>query len=170
MTKSKRRSTVDSAAVELTDEDFAPREQILDDLYMFGHLCDVENPECRPWMETIIAIDHGGDFQLLLDMLQSGRSVPSAVMPYLEDLFARRKLLKDNRKSKKSGPLYEPNFHHMLISFAVDDVKCRPKKMTLDEAIAIAAKRHGLMVEVVRAACEGRHSSFRRWLKKNGPH
>jgi hypothetical protein len=139
-------------------------KELLASLYQLGHLEDVRNPECESWMEMIIAVDQTADFQPLFDMLQLG--APTAVMPYLEDLFARFHLLPNNKKSHAGHPLYYPMTRDQLrIAIAVAHVKHRPEDMTEEDAIQKAAKDRGLTDKSVRDAFKGKHSSFRRAMK-----
>jgi hypothetical protein len=128
----------------MTPEDFASPEEILDGLIMCGHLDDVDNLECRPWMRMIIAIDHGGDFQLLLDIMRM-RTAPAPVAPYLRDLFERRGLIRGVRRHKDSIPLYGLTHRDMEISTALAGVKeWMEHGATLDEAIELESKESGI--------------------------
>ncbi|WP_363347421.1 hypothetical protein [Methylocystis echinoides] len=145
------------------EDEFASPSQILNSLYSFGHLENVESPECAPWLEMCIAVDIGRDFQPLLELLQSGRQVPAAAMPYVRDLFERHGLISGVRGDKRRTPLYELTYKEVSLLLACDEVKELVEDgMNADEAIDLVAKQRDLSAETMTAAYKGKLGAMQR--------
>lgn len=162
MTK-RQSSTVNDADDIYDPDEIATTKEILSGLYSFGHIDDVHNQECAVWLEMSIAVDQNSDFQPLLDLLQSGRQAPAAIMPYVRDLFERRGLIKGVRGDKRRTPLYQKSHKEVSLMLACDDVKQLIEHgMKVDEAITLIAKQSGINPTTLENAYKQRRGSTRR--------
>jgi hypothetical protein len=186
----KRKLTEEEVARFTTDDD-----QGVTLFNCYNLLDEFENSECKPWIEMCAAVDKQDNFQPFLDLLQSRGAPPAKIMPFLNDLFARHKLLKAETQRRSSIPLYRLSGKEALLLRACEEVKdlvtggrvdddvepppyavrvalyqdVGTPRMKVSDAIDLVAKQYasdGLDRETIDQAYYGRHGGQRRMKQR----
>jgi hypothetical protein len=102
-----------------------------------------------------------------LNLLKSKSPLDSNMRFFLADLLQRHELKRP--RGRQSVPAYDRSDKEAILHIAKDNIRRRPKGMSLDEAIERVTQKFGLGVELVSNHYHGRRGSSLRLRKKLSP-
>ena len=124
----------------------------------------IEDEHNRDWYKAFEAIDKHGDKIKLLNLLRSKSPLDSNMRFFLADLLQRYELKRP--RGRQSVPAYDRSDKEAILHIIKDNIRRRPKEMSLDKAIEREAQNFDLGVELVSNHYHGRRGSSLRLKKR----
>ena len=169
MTKVYKKTVSDAPSATLSKMMLADAEKgtsktIVDYAFWLEH----DGATCDPWYLALQAIDSYGDKNPLIELLRRGPP-PLSVCVHLADLLFRYELRPLKKRGRKHLPTYERSPAMTKMEGAVQNVRDRPRGVTVKAAVSEAARLWKLSEKTVAEAYNGNHGGFNRARRGTRP-
>jgi hypothetical protein len=112
------------------------------------------------WYRALVALDKRGDKSALVALLRGEGELPPSIRRHIADLLERYQLKR--RAGKQRTPSYDLTPTEAALALAIAEVRERPAKMSVTEAVMRSAKHNGVNPDTLAAAYSGKLGSWRR--------
>jgi len=134
--------------------------RLVDRAFWLGDRTDLDD-----WIMALEAIDKRGDKTPLLALLRSKRKLLDKVRSYLADLIDRYQFVK--KRGGKLTPEYNRTENNAILELGIIQVKGLVKRgKRVKDALEEISESLGVQLSTLESAHSGKHTSFRRRIKK----